>query len=559
MNVVLALLGAAPLVLFFVLLGVFKLATHWCAAGALALAALIAWLGFGMSAAMVGNSALYGLAFGITPILLIVIAAVWLYNLTVVSGRSDDVRAVFAAVGKGDIRIQALLVGFSFCGLLEGLAGFGAPVAIVAAMLLSFGIPAIKAAITTMVGNAISVAFGAMAIPVTTAAAIGGVGSQDLARTIISIVPIIAFVVPFAMLVILDGARGLRQLWYVALIQGAATVLGQVVSVCFISYELTSVLAPLVGFGVTAAALVWLHPTTPEEWRSASTAGATGAAGATKLSPQRTLLALAPYALVVVVFAVAKLWRFVVDVPAALASTDIKFGWPGLYGKLLNADGSVSTGAIFSLQTLSHPATMIALTALIVCVLYARFAKAGAGVAAGAEAGAGAEATDRRRFTFGTGIRALWDTIWTLRWSLLTIALVMCLAYVMNFSGQTAAIGSALASTGAFFAFLSPILGWLGTAVTGSATSSNALFASMQSTAGAGVGVDPSLLLAANDIGGPLGKIISPQNLAIAATAIEKPGCEAELLRKATPWSLGLLLMLCVLILLASLGVLPVA
>ena len=156
--------------------------------------------------------------------------------------------------------------------------------------------------------------------------------------------------------------------------------------------------------------------------------------------------------------------------------------------------------------------------------------------------------------TFTKGIATLFKTISTLKISILTICLVMGLAYVMNLSGQTGAIGTALATTGVFFAFLSPILGWLGTAVAGSATSAGALFANLQSTAAQIAGLDPSTLLAGNTIGGGIGKIVSPQNLTIAATAINEPGSEAEILKKAAPYSIGLLLILCVLIFLASQG-----
>ena len=147
-------------------------------------------------------------------------------------------------------------------------------------------------------------------------------------------------------------------------------------------------------------------------------------------------------------------------------------------------------------------------------------------------------------------------TVHSLRWSILTIATVMALAYVMNFSGQTTAVGAALATTGAAFAFLSPVLGWIGTAVAGSATSAGALFANLQATAAAGAHLDPRLLLAANTIGGGLGKIVSPQNLAIAATAVDAEGADAEILRRAAPFSIGLLLALCALVLAASQGLL---
>ena len=169
-----AAVGLLPLVVFFVLMGVFKVATHWCAIISLVVAALTAVALFHMPAGMTVMSATQGMAMGFVPIVYIIIAAVWLYNLTDVSGRSADLRAVFNAIGKGDMRAQALIVAFSFCGLLEGLAGFGAPVAIAAAMVATLGLPKLKAAVVVMVSNAINVGFGAMAIPTTTAGKLGG-------------------------------------------------------------------------------------------------------------------------------------------------------------------------------------------------------------------------------------------------------------------------------------------------------------------------------------------------------------------------------------------------
>lgn len=532
-----ALVGILPLIAFFVLLGVFKLKTHWCALGSLAIAAVSAALGFGMPAGMVFSSALYGIAFGLLPIIFIVIAAVWLYNISVGSGRAEDVRTVFSAVGRGDMRVQALLIGFSFCGLLEGLAGFGAPVAIVAAMLVSLGLPPIKAAIVTMVGNAINVGFGAMAIPVTTAGKLGGLAGADpgtaVAFKAVSITPWIVVLVPIFLLLIIDGVRGLKQLWHVALFQGVVTAIGHIVAATFISYALTAVLASLVGFAAAAAMIALKQPEIPEEFHTSSKDAGT------LPSRQRITLALLPYGLVVIIFALYKLWKFGIDIPATLAKTDIPIQWPGLYGHLMTADGQVSKSAIYNIQILNSPGFMIVITALIVSAVYAW------------------KSTPQFQFTFVQGLKTFVDTLVSLRWSLVTIALVMSLAYVMNFSGQTAAIGTALATTGAAFAFLSPILGWIGTAVTGSATSSNALFANLQATAAHGIGASPDVFLAANSVGGGIGKIVSPQNLAIASTAIQKPGTEAEILRKAAPWSIGLLVYLCALTYLIANGILP--
>ena len=521
-----AVVGLLPLVVFFVLMGVFKVATHWCSIISLVLSLGIAVLAFKMPVGMALLAGTQGAAMGFMPIIYIIIAAVWLYNLTEKSGRSADLKAVFNTIGRGDQRAQALIVAWCFCGLLEGLAGFGAPVAITCAMLVTLGVPKIKAAVVAVVGNAINVGFGAMAIPTTTAGKLGGADPVVVAGDMGHLTWIFCLFIPFLMLFILDGARGVRQLWPLAIVAGAAAGAGHFFTPS-VSYELTAVVASLLGFAACYVFLLAWGPTTPAEC-------ATEADEADKPTGSRISLALLPYVLVVVIIAITKLAK---PVAAFFSSTDVKVPWPGIYGNLLTGDGSPSTAAIYSLQILSNPGTWIFVTGIIVAIVYGTNSSNG-----------------RFQTSVGEMFAVLPRTIYSLRMAILTIASVMALAFVMNFSGQTTSIGAALATTGAAFAFLSPILGWIGTAVAGSATSAGALFANLQSTAAAGAGLDPSILLAANTIGGGIGKIVSPQNLAIAATAVDSKGSDAEILKKAAPYSVGLLLVLCTLVFIASQG-----
>ncbi|SPT56582.1 Glycolate permease glcA [Schaalia odontolytica] len=200
-----AIVGLLPLVVFFVLMGVFKVATHWCSIISLVLSLLIAVFAFQMPAGMALLAGTQGAAMGFMPIIYIIIAAVWLYNLTEKSGRSADLKAVFNTIGRGDQRAQALIVAWCFCGLLEGLAGFGAPVAITCAMLVTLGVPKIKAAVVTVVGNAINVGFGAMAIPTTTAGKLGGADPVVVAGDMGHLTWIFCLFIPLLMLFILDG------------------------------------------------------------------------------------------------------------------------------------------------------------------------------------------------------------------------------------------------------------------------------------------------------------------------------------------------------------------
>jgi lactate permease len=234
-------------------------------------------------------------------------------------------------------------------------------------------------------------------------------------------------------------------------------------------------------------------------------------------------MALFPYLLVIAVFSVSKL---VPAVKELLAGTDQKIAWPGLDGHVLSAAGKPIGSTVYTFQWLSSPGTLLLLAGVVVAFVY--------------------------RVRIGQAVDDFVTTLVKLRWAILTVSSVLALAYVMNFSGQTITIGTWIAGTGAFFAFLSPVLGWIGTAVTGSDTSANALFAKLQATAGNHAGISDSLLVSANTTGGVVGKMISPQNLTIAASAAGLDGRESAILRRVLPWSLGLLLLLCVLVFLQS-------
>lgn len=537
-----AAISTLPLLVFFLLLGVFRVQAEVCALVAFVVAVVVATWGFGMPLGLALLAGSQGVLFAFFPILFIVIAAVWNYRLTEESGRSEDVRTVFSLVGKGDKRVQALLIAFAFAGLLEGLAGFGAPVAIAVAMLYAVGVSPVKAAVATMVGNALSVGFGAMGIPITTAGSLGGESPVVVGMTMGRFSPFLVSWVPLLILWIVDGKRGVREVWPAALVAGFSMALGQFVGSTYLTYEVTAVFASLLSFGGLAAFLRVWSPKTPDEQRSATTGG---------ISPSRAFLGLFPYLLIVSLLAVGKLWTFGVDIPAALASTDVRFPWPGLHGRVTDVAGEVSTATIFNLQWLSAPGVLLLLSGVVVSAVYAAVSPRGVRALGGP-----LDVVGPRPFTFRRGIVTLGRTVYSLRLTIVSIVTIMALAYVMNMSGQTVAIGTLLAATGAGFAFLSPLLGWVGTAVTGSATSSAALFANLQAVAAGQANLSAPLLLAANEFGGGLGKIISPQNLSIAASASRNLGSEPDLLRKSFPYSFGLVLLLGIIISLVSLGLL---
>ncbi|MFG7941780.1 lactate permease [Streptomyces sp. NHF165] len=544
-----ALAGALPLLTLFVLLGAVRLKAHWAGLAALAVAVLVAVTAYGMPPGLALLAGAEGAAFGLFPIMWIVVAALWVHQLTVFSGRFEDLRRSFNLVSD-DPRVQALLIAFCFGALLEALAGFGAPVAITGVMLMALGFSPVRAAVTALVANTAPVAFGAVATPIITAGSLTGISYEDIGAYVGRQTPLLALFVPLLLVALVDGVRGMRQTWPVALVCGAAFALAQFVSASFVSVELTDIIASLVSLAAVVGFLRLWRPAGGARVReSLRTAAAREGADARSDGPEpsdagagaardgardgegarpgtaRMLLAFLPYLVVIAVFSVAKLWDAAEEF---LAGTDAQVAWPGLDGQVLTAAGERSSTTVYAFPWLSSPGSLLLLCGVLVAAAY--------------------------RLRIADAAREFARTVVSLRWALLTVACVLALAYVMNLSGQTVTVGTWIAGAGAAFAFLSPLLGWLGTAVTGSDTSANALFATLQQSAAGRAGLDPTLLVAANTSGGVVGKMISPQNLTIAATAVGLTGRESELFRKAIAWSLLLLLVLCLLVFAQSHG-----
>ncbi|MFI1865244.1 L-lactate permease [Streptomyces jumonjinensis] len=542
-----SLVALLPLLTLFILLGGARMKAHWAGLASLGVALAVAMAVYDMPAGLALLSASQGAAFGLFPIMWIVVAALWLYQLTVVSGYFEDLRHAFGLISD-DPRIQALIIAFCFGGLLEALAGFGAPVAITGVMLMALGFSPVRAAVTVLVANTAPVAFGAIAIPIITAGNLTGIPYTDIGAYVGRQTPLLALCVPLLLVWLVDGRRGVRQTWPAALVCGAVFGTAQFLSATYVSVELTDIVASLAGVAALILLLrVWRPQGSreaaadlarkdgesgkPERDRERGEAPA-GDAAAVLLDPgggeppgsrRRIALALCPYLIVIAVFSTAKLLG-----PAKefLARSDIAVPWPGLDGRILTAAGEVSATTVYTLPWLSSAGTLLLLSGVLVAALY--------------------------RVRPAAAAREFAATVAKLRWALLTVAAVLGLSYVMNLSGQTLTIGSWIAGAGAALAFLSPVLGWLGTAVTGSDTSANALFATLQQAAGAKAGIDPTLLVAANTSGGVVGKMISPQNLTIAATAVGLLGRETVLFRATLGWSLLLLAVMCVLVHLQS-------
>ncbi len=530
-----ALVAVIPIVCMLVTLGALRWKAHIAGAVSWALAFLVAILAFKMPALMAISTSIHGFVYGLFPIVWILLMAIWMYQVTVISGRFEDLRNTFFLISD-DPRVLGLLIAFCFGGLLEALAGFGAPVAIAAAMLVAIGFSPIRSALIALLANTVPVAFGAVGLPVIQAAKVGGFGDDVLKISPITgqLTSMLCLVVPFLLLAVMDGKKGVKECWPFGLVVGVTFGIVKWIVSASPLYNLTELIAAVVSVGV---AIVFTRI-----WRPQGAAEAVGrigqpvdreletaevkveAADTSGLTGGRIFMALVPYLLVIVVFGIAA-------IPAVkdfLKAGDVSFAWPGL-SELMDTAGKASAHQKFTFQWASTPGILLAIVALLTAAIY--------------------------RVSLKDALKELWVNVVKMKFAMLTIGSVVALAYVMGDSGQTLALGMFIAGAGAIYPFLAPVLGWIGTYVTGSDTSANILFSGLQSSVGEQIGNGSmlgvegmrQLLVGANASGGVVGKMISPQSLAIAASAIGLAGSESAILRRTIAWSFILLFLLCLL------------
>ncbi|WP_432195477.1 L-lactate permease [Streptomyces sp. bgisy027] len=509
-----ALVATLPLVIVLVLLGGVRMKAHLAGLTGLLAAVLVAWLAYGMPLDQTLSSGVQGAVFGLFPILWIVVNALWVYRMTVRTRHFDILRRSFGRLSD-DPRIQALVVAFCFGALLEALAGFGAPVAICSVMLVALGFEPVRAAVVALVANTAPVAFGAMGTPVVTLAQVTGLPLDDVASVVGRQTPLLALVVPLLLVGLVDGRRGLRETWVPAVVCGVAFAVAQFAASNYVSAQLADIGAALAGAGALVAVPHARVPAT-EAVRASVLTGSRSEELDEDDPRGEVVRAYAPYALIVVIFSIAQ----IPVVKDWLAGATQTYDWPFL--NVANPDGEAVGGNVFSWPIVSTGGTLVLIAGLLTAAVLGVHAR--------------------------VAVKEWTATVHELRFAILTVTSVLALAYVMNLSGQAATIGHFVAAAGAGLAFLSPVLGWFGVAVSGSDTSANALFGALQVTAARESGLSPELLAAANSSGGVLGKMISPQNLTIACAAVGLAGKEGDLLRRVLPWSLGLLLVMCLIV-----------
>ncbi|MGA9858194.1 MAG: L-lactate permease [Solirubrobacteraceae bacterium] len=525
-----------PLVVLFVLIGVLRLKAQWASLITLAVAIIVAVAVYGMPFGQAADSALEGAAFGFWPIMWIVINALWVFNMTEETGRFTVLRQAFAGVSD-DQRVQVVVIAFCFGALLEALAGFGTPVAICGVMLVGLGISPLRAVAVALVADTAPVAFGAIAVPITTLAQVTGLPVHHLSQMVGRQTPFLALLVPFVLIFMVDGRRGLREAWPAGLVAGLVFAILQFAVSNYVSTELTDIIASLGSAAALLALLQVWQPTAPAGLsshgavRPAIAGGATSAPEFERQVQKRNrpsggalFMAFVPYIIIILVLGFISLHSVV----HTLDKSTSEFSWPGLH--ILNSKGEAPKSEIFKVNWFTAAGTGLLVSGILTAIVL--------------------------RVSPARALRVYLQTLNQVKWALVTVCTVLGIAYVMNFSGQTVTLGMWAAGAGGFFAFLSPLIGWFGTAVTGSDTSTNSLFGALQVTAAKQSGLSPTLLAAANSSGGVLAKMVSPQNLAIGAAAVGLHGREGDIFRRVVGWSVLLVLLMAILVLLQSTGAL---
>ena len=518
-----ALVAALPIIFFLLGLTLLKLKGITAALISLGITLLVGIALFGLPWYAGAGAIGAGFLSGAWPIGWIVLMAVWLYRISVRAGNFDIVRSSISSIST-DQRIQMLLIAFAFGGFLEGAAGFGIPIAIAAALLVSLGFNPLKASLFALIANASTGAYGAIGIPVSTAATVGQVNLENLSANMVPALQIFAVLIPVILVAIQDGIRGLREVGPLALLMGL--IFSGTQSLLLIvmgSPELVDIIPPLVTLVALALIMRVWQPKNIYREPTAPSLEEVQAQASEKHSAAQILNAWSPFVYLSVVIL---LWSTVMKPlfakGGALAWTTITFPVPGIHntmGKMVE-DALKPIAVNYSWNIVGASGTAILVAALITVLT--------------------ANITWKQA---GEELVATWNQLKT---PILMICLVMSVANVMNYSGMTTSIALAAAATGAIFPLISPIIGWIGVFVTGSVTNNNVLFAGLQATTAHQIGVDPTLLIAANTSGGVMGKIVSPQSIAIAAAAVDSAGQESKITSMAIKYSAILLALVCV-------------
>ncbi|MGE4271669.1 MAG: L-lactate permease [Desulfitobacterium sp.] len=509
-----ALAVSIPIVFLFWALAVKGMKGYVAGLSALAITIVDVIIVYKMPVTLALSATAYGMLYGLWPIAWIVVTAVYLYNLTVESGQFEIIKSSIASISN-DRRLQALIVAFCFGAFLEGAAGFGAPVAITGALLIGLGFDPIKAAGLCLIANTAPVAFGAIGAPIIAAGAVTGMGDFVISQAVGRQLPFISVIIPLYLVILMAGWKSAKEVMPAILVTGVSFAVAQWWSSNTLGAYLPDIISSLFSLVCTTVFLRFWKP--KKIWRFPHERDVEEPV-AMKYTGGQIAKAWSPF---VILTAMVTIWGLPGFKSLILDKLHLvlKFSWPGLDGMIYKAAPIVAKptvyDAIFKWDFLSAGGTAILIAAIISCfVLGIKPAKA---------------------------VKVFKDTLKQLIYPVINIAAVLGFAYLANYSGLSYTLGLFFASTGALFPVLSPVLGWLGVFLTGSDTSANALFGKLQQVTAEQIGINPVLTVAANSSGGVVGKMISPQSIAVAAAATGLVGRESELFKFTIKHSLAML------------------
>jgi lactate permease len=509
--------AALPVIVLLGLLAFGHVRAHLAAVAGLGAALLVAILVYGMPVKLALAAAGNGAAYGLFPVGWIVLSAIFVYDITVLTGKFEVVKQTIAGLAS-DRRIQALLIGFSFGAFIEGAAGFGTPVAICAAMLIGLGFTPLAAAGLSLIGNTAPVAFGALGTPVIALAGVTGLPMQDLSAMVGRQLPLFSVIVPFWLAWAMAGRRGAKEVWPACLVSGLTFAIPQYVISNFYGPSLVDIASSLVSIACLVLLLRFWQPRSI--WRfqeeGAADLGNGPIATSKKTDPaakfeahptsKEAWIAWSPW---IILSLLVFLWGLPQFKNYLNSLSIVRVPVPYLDKAVLRTPPVVPSPkaeeAVFTLNWLSATGTGLLLSGII------------SGLLLGIKP--------------GKLLRTYIGTLLRVRLSLLTIAAMMALGFTTRYGGLDASMGLAFASTGFLFPFFSPMLGWLGVALTGSDTSSNVLFGNLQQISAQQLGISPVLAAASNSSGGVMGKMIDAQSIVVAGVATRQQGSEGEILR----------------------------
>jgi lactate permease len=506
--------AALPIVVLLGTLALLKIKAHWAAILGLVTALAVAIVIFGMPTQMAFTTAFMGALFGLLPIGWIIVHVIFLYRLTKEKGEFEVLQNSLTGITK-DSRLQLVLIAFAFGAFFEGAAGFGTPVAVTSAILIGLGFGPLQASGLSLIANTAPVAFGALGIPIITLAAVSGLPEMDLSAMAGRQLPFFSVLVPFWLVWAYAGFRGMLGVWPATLVAGLAFAIPQFLVSNFHGPSLVDIISSLCSLAAVSIFLLKWHP--KKIWGlngHDETAQARAEHGYSRAEVIRAWVPWVILSVLVFIWGLPQFKNYINAIPGFV----FKWSMPGLDKMIMRVPPVVAKptaeAAVYVLNWVSATGTGILVAAII------------SGFVMG--------------YRLSEMVRVYWETLKMIRYSILTIAAMLAIGFVTRYSGVDATLGLTFAMTGMFYPFFGTLLGWLGVALTGSDTSSNVLFGSLQRISAEQIGISPTLMCSANSTGGVMGKMIDAQSIVVASTATQWYGHEGDILRYVFFHSLAL-------------------